>query len=197
MLSRSDLTLELEHLWTLSHGDSYGYDATKLALFFVVFAAGAFFAPNIEPDERSSLADLYLSASYQSLCLCSYLGNFSLGIVQTTILIGYLLINTNRISEAWTFSGVLVRQAYALRLHRSLDISTHVASMKQDQHERLRQSIWQAVVVQDVSMAFHLELPASAIHCIDSRQQSIPATGTSKNALYFMCIVLTDLNLAL
>lgn len=79
MLSREDLIAEMEHLWAMSLEDRYCYDAAKLALHFVVYAAGAYFAPDIEPDERGCMADLYLSASHQSLCLCSYLGKFSLG----------------------------------------------------------------------------------------------------------------------
>lgn len=68
----------------------------------------------------------------------------------------YINPDTNRISEAWTFSGILVRQAYALRLHRSLDAGSVDPSF---QHQYFRQRIWQAVVVQDVSIAFHLHLP--------------------------------------
>ncbi|KAF2160814.1 hypothetical protein M409DRAFT_70140 [Zasmidium cellare ATCC 36951] len=164
MLSREDLIAEMEHLWAMSLEDKYCYDAAKLALHFVVYAAGAYFAPDIEPDERGCMADIYLSASHQSLCLCSYLGKFSLGTAQVILLIGHLLINTNRISEAWTFSGILVRQAYALRLHRSLDSDPGGLF---DQHRQLQRRIWQAVVVQDVSIAYHLHLPPSAVRCIE------------------------------
>ncbi|PIA92398.1 hypothetical protein CB0940_09164 [Cercospora beticola] len=162
MLSRGHIIAEVEHFQHLSFEEKHSYNAAKLALHFIIYAAGAFFIPEVEPEERASLSDLYLSASHQCLCLCSYLSQFSLETAQVILLIGYLLINTNRVSEAWTFSGILVRQAYALRLHRNS--TSHRDSI-------LRRRLWQAVVVQDVSIAYHLDLPPSVIHCIDMRAQ--------------------------
>lgn len=93
MLSQYHLIAEMEHLWGLSPEEKCSYDAAKLALHFVVFAAGAYFAPDMDADQRGRMADLYLSASHQSLCLCSYVRKFSLGTTQVILLIGYLLIS--------------------------------------------------------------------------------------------------------
>ncbi|KAF5724948.1 zn 2cys6 transcription factor [Fusarium mundagurra] len=67
-------------------------------------------------------AEFYASASSQSLRISSYLSSASLGSIQAMVLLVHFLVNNNHVSEAWEFSGILIRQAQAMGLHRDSTI---------------------------------------------------------------------------
>ncbi|RXK36927.1 hypothetical protein M231_05829 [Tremella mesenterica] len=62
-------------------------------------------------------SELYLSGADQALRLCSFLSNPNIYTIQTSILINVYLINSERAADAWSLTGVLVRQCIALGLH--------------------------------------------------------------------------------
>jgi len=75
------------------------------------------------------------------------------------ILIFYFLVNDNHASDAWTFSGITLRQAYVLQLNRNPDIVVPEASPA-EKHTRIR--LWAFIVHQDSALAMFLKLPPSA-----------------------------------
>lgn len=99
-------------------------DASFVALILVMLAMGTQFIPSTPPAERKQTAEFYASASNQALRVFSYLSNTSLRSIQAMVLITYFLINDNHASDGWAFAGVLIRQAYAMGLHRDPNIGT-------------------------------------------------------------------------
>ncbi len=77
------------------------------------------------------------------------------------VLITYFLINDNHASDGWAFAGILIRQAYAMGLHRDPNIVCPNASIFDKQ---LRRKLWQAVLLQDTFLTVLLSLPPSATH---------------------------------
>jgi len=75
------------------------------------------------------------------------------------ILIFYFLVNDNHASDAWTFSGITLRQAYVLQLNRNPDNVVPDASPT-EKHTRIR--LWAFIVHQDSALAMFLKLPPSA-----------------------------------
>lgn len=100
-----------------------------------------------------------VSASHQALSISSYLNHPTLPTVQTMILIFYFLVNDNHASDAWTFSGITLRQAYVLQLNRNPEDVVPGAS-PEEKHTRLR--LWAFIVHQDTALAMFLKLPPSA-----------------------------------
>ncbi|KAF4125241.1 Fungal trans, partial [Geosmithia morbida] len=136
-------------------------DASFVALIFVMLALGTQFVSTTAPRERKQRAEFYASASNQSLRVFSYLSNTSLRSIQAMVLITYFLINDNHASDGWAFAGVLIRQAYAMGLHRDPNIVTPTMSPFEKQQRR---KVWQAVLLQDTFLTVLLSLPPSATH---------------------------------
>ncbi len=97
-----------------------------------------------------------MSASRQALQISCYLSRPTLRSIQTMLLISYFLMNDNHASDAWAFSGIMVRQAYALGLNR--DPSKVVPDADAFEMQQ-RRKIWQAVFMQDTFLTVILELP--------------------------------------
>lgn len=70
-------------------------------------------------------------------------------------------MNDNHASDAYAWSGIHLRQAYALRLHRDPDVVVPSASPVEKQ---LRRKLWQAVFFQDTFLTVLLKLPPTANH---------------------------------
>ena len=116
------------------------------------------------PDERSSSAEFYISASHQALCLFSYLNRCSLATMQTMTLVNHFLINNSHVSDAWTFSGMIQRQAHGLGLHRKPDEQIEDAFAPSQQRSRL----WHATMFQDTNLCLYTGLPpATSYHDLD------------------------------
>ncbi len=93
--------------------------------------------------------------------MSSYMNKASVRSIQAMVLITYFLINDNHASDGWAFAGVLIRQAYAMGLHRDPNIVCPTASIFEKQ---LRRKLWQAVLLQDTFLTVLLSLPPSATH---------------------------------
>lgn len=77
------------------------------------------------------------------------------------VLITYFLMNDNHAADAWAFAGILIRQAYALGLHRDPSIIVPHAHPFEKQQRR---KVWQAVLFQDTFLTVILKLPPTANH---------------------------------
>ncbi|KAK3292278.1 fungal-specific transcription factor [Chaetomium fimeti] len=161
MLHRQTFYADYEHFWSLSRPDKDRADAAFVALIFVMLALGTQFVTSTSPKERKQTAEFYASASNQALRMCSYLSTASIKSIQAMVLITYFLINDNHASDGWAFAGILIRQAYAMGLHRDPNIVVPDAPPFEKQQRR---KVWQAVLLQDTFLTVLLSLPPSATH---------------------------------
>jgi transcription factor-like protein len=106
-------------------------------------------------------AEFYSSACDQGLRLFSYLNRTSVRALQSMVLMNYYLLNSNHASDSWAFSGILIRQAYAMGLNRDPSL----IGAKFTPFERLeRRRLWHSVMCQDSFMSMLLKLPPSSTH---------------------------------
>jgi len=122
MLHRQTFYADYEHFWSLSRPDKERADAAFVALVLAMLALGTQFVSATAPTERKQTAEFYASASNQALRMSSYLSSASIQSIQAMVLITYFLINDNHASDGWAFAGILMRQAYAMGLHRDPNI---------------------------------------------------------------------------
>lgn len=161
MIHRQTFYADYEHFWALPKPAKDCTDASFVALIFVMLALGTQFVTTTNPKDRKQTAEFYASASNQALRMSSYLSTASIRSLQAMVLICYFLINDNHASDGWAFAGILIRQAYAMGLHRDPNIVTPDASLFEKQQRR---KLWQAVLLQDTFMTVLLSLPPSATH---------------------------------
>ncbi|KAK4191995.1 putative Zn(II)2Cys6 transcription factor [Podospora australis] len=161
MLHRQTFYADYEHFWSLSRAEQDQTDASFVALICVMLALGTQFVTSTSPPERKQTAEFYASASNQALRVSSYLSFASIRSIQAMVLITYFLINDNHASDGWAFGGILMRQAYAMGLHRDPNIVVPDASPFEKQQRR---KVWQAVLLQDTFLTVLLSLPPSATH---------------------------------
>ncbi|KAK2932684.1 Zn2-C6 fungal-type DNA-binding domain [Fusarium oxysporum f. sp. vasinfectum] len=154
MIHRQTFYADYEHFWQMNQQEKTDTDPSFIALIFVMLALGTQF-------ERRQTAEFYASASNQALRIASYLSSASLRSIQAMVLLVYFLINDNHASDGWAFAGILIRQAYAMGLHRDPNIVTPNATLFEKQQRR---KVWQAVLLQDTFLTVLLSLPPSATH---------------------------------
>ena len=70
-------------------------------------------------------------------------------------------MNDNHAADAWSFAGLIIRQAYALGLNRDPSITAPNAPHSEKQQRR---KLWQAVLFQDTFFTVILRLPPTATH---------------------------------
>jgi hypothetical protein len=161
MIHRQTFYADYEQFWGLSQAESGHSDAALIAMIFSMLALGTQFVTTSPPKERQQTAEFYVSAAHQSLRMSSYLSKASVRSIQAMVLITYFLINDNHASDGWAFAGILIRQAYAMGLHRDPNIVCPSATPFDKQ---LRRKLWQAVLLQDTFLTVLLSLPPSATH---------------------------------
>lgn len=163
MLHRQSFLAEYEHFWHLSVEDRCAFDPAFVALMFVMYGLGTQFRsiPDSDESTKTDTAEMYASAANQALRAASYLSCASIRSIQTMVLMVYFLINDNHASDGWAFAGILMRQAYAMGLHRDPNIVTPDATPF-DKNERRK--LWQAVLLQDTFLTVLLSLPPNATH---------------------------------
>ncbi|RYP74652.1 hypothetical protein DL771_002918 [Monosporascus sp. 5C6A] len=162
MIDRHTFFAEYENFWSLHESAKNRYDAAFVALIFVMLALGTqFVSTSTNPRDRKQTAEFYASASNQALRMCSYLSTACLNSVQAMVLLVYFLINDNHASDGWAFAGILMRQAFAMGLHRDPNIVAPSATPFEKQQRR---KLWQAVLLQDTFLTVLLSLPPSATH---------------------------------
>ncbi|KAF9874804.1 zn 2cys6 transcription factor [Colletotrichum karsti] len=161
MMHRQTFYADYEHFWSLGNEEKNRVDAAFVGLIFVMLALGTQFVTSTSPRDGKQTAEFYASASNQALRLSSYLSAASLRSIQAMVLLTYFLINDNHASDGWAFAGILIRQAYAMGLHRDPNIVTPDASIFEKQQRR---KVWQAVLLQDTFLTVLVSLPPSATH---------------------------------
>lgn len=120
MIHRQSFFAEYERFWIMKNSGQS--DASFVALLFVMLALGTQFVGSTNPRDRKQTAEFYASAGNQALRMSSYLSTASIHSVQAMVLVCYFLINDNHASDGWAFAGILMRQAYAMGLHRDPNI---------------------------------------------------------------------------
>ncbi|EWZ78370.1 hypothetical protein FOXG_12458 [Fusarium oxysporum f. sp. lycopersici 4287] len=163
VIHRQTFYADYEYFWQLKQQEkTSSTDPTFVALIFAMLALGTQFVTSTTPfQERKLTAEFYASASSQSLRIATYLSSASLRSIQAMVLLAYFLVNNNHTSDAWAFSGISIRQAHAMGLHRDPTIVTPDANLFEKQQRR---KIWQAVLLQGTSLAVILSLPPPATH---------------------------------
>lgn len=182
MVHRRNFYADYERFWSLPPDEMKVADPVLVALHFVVYAMGAQFAHNSSDTEKAQIAEFYVSASQQALRLSSYLSRASVRTLQAMVLICYFLMNDNHASDAWAFGGVLMRQAYAMGLHRDPDIISPRCSLSDKQQRR---KLWQAVLFQDTFLTVLLKLPPTASFsdvCVESLTDELEDSITNGNS---------------
>ncbi|GAM84650.1 hypothetical protein ANO11243_026490 [Dothideomycetidae sp. 11243] len=150
-----------DRFWAQPQAIKNNSEADLLALHYAMYALGTQFMPFPTYAERTSSAEFYASAANQALRIYSYLNRASLRSLAAMILLTYFLMNDNHASDAYAWSGILLRQAYALRLHRDPDLIDLDVSQVEKQ---ARRKLWQAVFFQDTFLTVLLKLPPTATH---------------------------------
>ena len=169
MIHRRNFYADYERFWAMSLEEKQVADPVMVALHFVVYAMGTQFIHTTSNQERAQIAEFYVSAAQQALRLSSYLSRASVRTLQAMVLIGYFLMNDNHASDAWAFGGVLVRQAYAMGLHRDPDV---IASRCSQSDKQQRRKLWQAIFFQDTFLTVLLKLPPTTTFS-DVRPESL------------------------
>ncbi|CAC9894340.1 unnamed protein product, partial [Aureobasidium pullulans] len=175
-LHRRTFYVAYERFWQLPEKERETADADLIALHFALYAMGTQFMQFPAYDAKSSSAEFLALGAQILLC--------------------YFLMNDNHASDAYAWSGIIVRQAYALRLHRDPDIILPNISPV-EKHTRRR--FWQAILHQDTFLTVLLKLPPTATHSdvsIDSlaneteaeAQDSTRYTGSSARIENLMSI---------
>ena len=159
MIHRRNFYADYERFWSLPLEEKHVADPVLVALHFVVYAMGTQFIQTPSNQERAQIAEFYVAAAQQGLRLSSYLSHASIRTLQCMVLICYFLMNDNHASDAWAFGGVLVRQAYAMGLHRDPDIIAPRCSRSDKQQRR---KVWQSVFFQDTFLTVLLKLPPTS-----------------------------------
>lgn len=158
MIHRKTFYADHEHFWALTQLERDAGDGALVALVFAMLAMGTQF---VSSNSTKQTAEFYVSAAHQALRMSSYLNKTSMRSVQAMVLITYFLINDNHASDGWAFAGILIRQAYAMGLHRDPNIVVPNATLFDKQQRR---KLWQAVLLQDTFLTVLLSLPPSATH---------------------------------
>lgn len=150
-----------EKFWASPISEKNRADADLLALHFTLYAMGTQFMPFPSYEERTQSAEFYASAANQALRIYSYLNRASTRSVAAMLLLGYFLMNDNHASDAYAWCGILLRQAYVMRLHRDPDLTMPNLPVVE---KHTRRKYWQAVSHQDTFLTILLKLPPTATH---------------------------------
>ncbi len=125
MINQQHFYTEFENFWALPQEEKSLVDPAFVGLLFAMLSIGTQFVSSTTAIERKQTAEFYASATNQALRLSSYLSSASIRSIQAMVLLTYFLINDNHASDGWAFAGVLMRQAYAMGLHRDPNIGQY------------------------------------------------------------------------
>lgn len=133
-----DLCTSYRQFFQLSTAEKRSHPLQELSLFIMICSLGSMIRSSASeifgdgkppptnsdspPDHKDLTSsrlqsELYLSAAYQALRLCSFLSSPTIHTVQSQILINVYLLHSERAADAWALTGSLVRQCIALGLH--------------------------------------------------------------------------------
>ncbi|KAF2722913.1 hypothetical protein K431DRAFT_265455 [Polychaeton citri CBS 116435] len=161
---------DYERFFNMSWEEKCQVDASMIALHFAVYAIGTQYVQFMSFEERARTSEFYCSAANQALRIYSYLNKTSMRAIAAMLLMTYFLMNDCHASDAYSWAGIHLRQAYAMRLHRDPEIVVPNASVVEKQQRR---KLWQAMFLQDTFMTVLLKLPPTATH------SDVPVEGLS------------------
>jgi hypothetical protein len=161
IINRQQFISDHENFWALPLEGKQTSDPVLVAQMFVMYGMGLQFVPNPSPSEqeRAQMSEFYISAAHQALRISSYLSKTTVRTIQTMVLMCYFLMNDNHASDAWSFGGVLMRQAYAMGLNRDPDNIIPRSSIAE---KIQRRKVWQSVLFQDTFLTVLLRLPPTS-----------------------------------
>ncbi|KAI9725344.1 MAG: hypothetical protein M1828_003194 [Chrysothrix sp. TS-e1954] len=163
VIGRAEFLRDYDYFWSLTMQEKCSFDASVLALHFVIYANATQFMELGEAshEDRTASAEFYISAAHQALRLSSYWNHITTSTVQAMIKTFYFLINDDHVSDAWTCVGITVRQAQVLKLNRD----PKIAAPEADGYERMRRlCMWQGIMSQDTIISLFLKLPCTSGH---------------------------------
>lgn len=160
MLHKEFFYAEYDEFWALSLEEKNLADASLLALHFAIYAMGAQFLPMDSDSARQQISEFYVSSAHQSLRLYPFLSKTSLRSLEAMVLMAYFLMNDNKATDAWAFCGILVKQAYAMGLHRDPEV---IAPKSSAMDKNQRRKVWQAVFYQDTFFTVLTKLPPTTM----------------------------------
>lgn len=171
MLHKEEFYSDYDEFWTMPHEQKCVADASFLALQFAIYAMGAQFLQMESDQARQQISEFYVSAAHQSLRLYPFLSKTSLRSIEAMVLIAYFLMNDNKATDAWAFTGLLVKQAYAMGLHRDPNLIVPNATARE---KNQRRKLWYSVVHQDTFLTVLVKLPPTSTFsgepCLSSRR---------------------------
>lgn len=112
-------------------------------------------------------SELYLSAAYQALRLCSFLSSPTIHTIQSQILINIYLLHSERSYDGWSLVGSLVRQCIAMGLHVDPVSLDPKISLREAE---IRRRIWWTVVGLDAVFC----LPFGRPTCVNYYTCNVP-----------------------
>ncbi|KAF2164227.1 hypothetical protein M409DRAFT_25569 [Zasmidium cellare ATCC 36951] len=162
IVPRESFMADYDRFWLLLDEEKHASNAAHVALQFAIFAVAAQdMHTQATQSTRADFSEFYLSCCHQGLCLSSYLNHHSVATVQTMVLICHFLIATDRISDAWTISGITQRLAYHLKLNCH---PNRIGLASNYSEAQLRCRLWQATMMQDTQLSLWLGLPATTMY---------------------------------
>ena len=159
---------DYEAFWKLPFDERAKVRTSFVALMLVMMAMGTQFLrlPGHDPQttlqNQSSSAEFYASACHQALRLGAYLNRANVQVLQTMVYMTYFLVNANHASDAWSFSGICIRQAYAIGINRdqSLMFDPNLSEIEKVELKR----VWIGIMGQDAFLSAILRLPPGATY---------------------------------
>ena len=167
LLYKPHFDRDYEAFWLLPFNERAQVGTSFVALLLVMLAMGTQFLrlpgdPATSQQNQSSSAEFYASACHQALRLGAYLNRANVQVLQTMIYMTYFLVNASHASDAWSFSGIIIRQAYAIGINRDHSLMFDPNLTEIEKVERRR--VWIGIVGQDAFLAALLRLPPGAIY---------------------------------
>lgn len=176
----ADLMASYRHFFALSTAEKRSHPLQELSLFIMICSLGCMIRssaseifggkeedapqnnPNRTDDDKDLTSsrlqsELYLSAAYQALRLCSFLSSPTIHTVQSQILINVYLLHSERAADAWALTGSLVRQCIALGLHVD---PTHLDPRISQKDAEIRRRVWWTVAGLDCLLCVSFGRPA-------------------------------------
>ncbi|OXC67489.1 hypothetical protein AYX13_03998 [Cryptococcus neoformans] len=102
-------------------------------------------------------SELYLSAAYHALRLCSFMANPTVPVLQCELLIQVYLLASERAADAWAIGGNMIKQAIALGLHKDpLSLDPNI-SMRDAE---VRRRLWWSIAGFDTMLAIFFGRPS-------------------------------------
>lgn len=173
-----NLLADFRAFFALSAADKKTQPLSHLSLFIMICALGSMVRASsneimgegnegspTSTSQRSDKGDLtssrlqselYLSAAYQALRLCSFQSSPTIATVQSQFLVCVYLLHSERAADSWGLTGSLVRQCIAMGLHVD---PTHLDPKVSQKEAEIKRRIWWSVAGLDALLCVSFGRP--------------------------------------